>query len=206
MAKAMAKNKVFAAASTLGSFAAASTQKQKALPNSTIPIAPTPIRMPLLPPPRPLNKYVLRVPDSIWPTKSYPPGIIIGEPNPPKAETPPTISGTFQSSSILSIGKGDKVLHPKDAKKQTKHIFSRLNSLLSQLNATHSDVLSMTAHVVDIHKNGNTVLDAHGTYMAGKGKNTRSVCAWNMVGVSGLMPEGCVVGGGEGNREKGTED
>ena len=186
VAKAMAKNKVVAAASTL---------KQIALTNSTIPIAPapTPIRVPLLPPPRPLNKYVLRVPDSICATKSYPPRIVIGEPNPPKAEAPPTISGTFQSSSILSIGKGDKVLHPNDAKKQTKHIFSRLDSLLSQLNATHSDVLSMTAHVVDIHKNGNTVLDAHGTYMAGKGKNTRSVCAWNMVGVSGLMPEGCVV-------------
>jgi hypothetical protein len=29
--------------------------------------------------------------------------------------------------------------------------------------------------------------------MAGKGKNKRSVCAWNMVGVSGLMPEGCLV-------------
>ncbi|KAL7529157.1 hypothetical protein ACHAXR_006259 [Thalassiosira sp. AJA248-18] len=146
--------------------------------------------MPFLPPPRADYKYTLRVPASIWPSTKYPPGTVIGGPSPPSSLF---ISGIFYSSAFLSLGPDDKVYYFNDSKKQAQYIFSRLDLVLSQLKASRSDVLSITAHVVNIHKNGEDVMDAYCEYMAGNGTATRSFCAWTMIGVSGLMPKGCVV-------------
>ncbi|KAL9189710.1 hypothetical protein ACHAXT_009385 [Thalassiosira profunda] len=154
---------------------------------------------PLTSAPRFRYKYTPRVPSSIWPSDDYPPGVVIGEPNPPSRMlgsthlAPPSVAGTFYSSAILAIGPDDEVLHKNDAKKQAELIFDRLHSLMEHLRATHLDVISMTAHVVNIQKNGRAVLDAHGKYMGGKGNLARSICAWTMVGVSGLMHDGAVV-------------
>ena len=148
---------------------------------------------PLPPLPRVVYKYTLRVPASIWPSTNYPPGIVVGEPTPP-SPVAPYISGVFYSSGILAIGGGDNVIEPGNAKKQIDYVFTKLDLLLTQLGAAHADIQSMTAQVVDIHENGKLVLDKHSAYMAGKGSApTRGVCAWKMVGVSGLYPEGCVV-------------
>lgn len=150
--------------------------------------------MPPRRPPPMLHKYTLRVPASIWPSTNYPPGIVIGELVPPPSPmAPPCISGTFHGSAILALGPGDEVFHPNNAKRQLQYIFAKLDLLLAQLGASHSDVLTMTAHVVDVHENGREVMDAHGRYMAGRGRGTRSICSWTMIGVSGLMTEGCVV-------------
>eukprot|EP00578_Thalassiosira_sp_NH16_P015944 CAMPEP_0181115548 /NCGR_PEP_ID=MMETSP1071-20121207/21488_1 /TAXON_ID=35127 /ORGANISM="Thalassiosira sp., Strain NH16" /LENGTH=371 /DNA_ID=CAMNT_0023199757 /DNA_START=25 /DNA_END=1140 /DNA_ORIENTATION=+ len=144
--------------------------------------------------PRPQYKYTLRVPPSIWPSTNYPPGIVVGEPIPPSPLAPPSISGTFYSSAILATGPNDKVISEGDVNEQTQFIFATLNAILSQLNATRSDILAMSAHVVDIHKNGEHVLAAHQGYMENEKRECpRSVCAWSMIGVSGLMPAKCVV-------------
>lgn len=153
----------------------------------------SPPGVPYMPvPPRPLYKYTLRIPASIWPSTKYPPGIVIGEPCPPSPIAPPSVTGTFYGSAILAIGPGDKLLHPNDAKEQIKYIYRKLELVMTQLNASCSDVVSITAHVVDIHVNGKIVMNAHSEFTTGNGKRC-IICAWTMIGVSGLMPKGCLV-------------
>ena len=154
----------------------------------TRPIMPWMALPPPLPPPRPKYKYTLRVPPHIWPSTKYPPGIVIGEAIPPSPISPPAVSGTFHSSGILAIGQ------PEDVGEQMTFTLNKLDQLLAQLNATKCDILSMNVQVVDVHINGEQVQEAHSSYMKKGTKNQpRSVCAWSMVGVSGLYPRGCMV-------------
>ncbi|KAL7428272.1 hypothetical protein ACHAXH_000787 [Discostella pseudostelligera] len=177
---------------------------------------PPPVRRPpFMPLPRPQYKYILPAPpvtskpiptnfastrrsstnisNNETNTNNIPLGIVIGEPIPPNPFTPPSVSGTFHSSAILALGPDGKVIQSGKATAQMEYIYNKLIVTLSQLNATPSDILTMTVSVVDIEKNGKDVLAAHGKYMRNMDGAYCTPCAYSMNGVSGLMHRGCVV-------------
>lgn len=153
------------------------------------------MRPPMMPLPRPQYKYTLR---STFATgsssiggSSIPPGIVIGEPIPPNPFTPPSITGTFYSSALLAFD--GKVIQPGKAMPQTEYLYNTLIIMLSQVNATLADIVTMTVSVVNIESNGKDVLAIHEKYMREKNGAPCALCAYSMVGVSGFLHKGCVV-------------
>ena len=119
------------------------------------------------------------------------------------------------SSSSSSSSSGNNDNDDTTATKQCHYIFTKIDQLLSHLNAKPNDIINLTAHVVDIRTNGKKVLDAIHAYFNGtllttstavsaaalavananaKGSNKAiSSVALSVVGVAGLMEEGAVV-------------
>ena len=153
------------------------------------------VRPPFMPLPRPQYKYVLRANfatgSSTGCGNTIPPGIVIGEPIPPNPFTPPSVSGTFYSSALLAFD--GKVIQPGKAVPQIEYLYNTLIILLSQVNTTLSDILSLTVSVVNIELNGKDVLAAHEKFMRAMDGAPCTPCAFTMMGVSGFMHKGCVV-------------
>ena len=154
------------------------------------------MRPPMMPLPRPQYKYTLRATfatgsSSIGDSSSIPPGIVIGEPIPPNPFTPPSITGMFYSSALLAFD--GKVIQPGKAMPQAEYLYNTLIIMLSQVNATLADIVTMTVSVANIESNGKDVLAIHEKYMRAKGGAPCAPCAYSMVGVSGFLHKGCVV-------------